>query len=65
MPNIKNIAKGFWNCLFKKNRELSQSRMRICKLCEFKEFNQCGICGCYLKAKTSVIDENCPEGKWQ
>jgi len=43
-----------------------ESRMSICRACEF--FNNakvtCSRCGCYLNIKTKWASESCPEGKW-
>jgi hypothetical protein len=44
----------------------AQSRLNICKGCEF--FNQtqerCGKCGCNMAVKTYLRAEKCPLGKW-
>lgn len=54
------------------SKEISQQRMIICKNCEYYttllKKSRCSICGCFLKAKTSLKDQRCPhpEGpKWQ
>lgn len=77
---IKQISEGYINwilSLFFKLRykELYKSRLLICYSCEHITKNklQCSICGCILKAKTSVnykLDENlksidgCPKKYW-
>lgn len=59
----------------KVSKEEEKRRFEICKNCdkiniEFKlgnySFERCGICGCFLKAKTKLTFENCPDNppKW-
>lgn len=48
------------------SEETKNSRLEICKSCEF--FNpslvQCQKCGCFLNIKTSWATEKCPLDKW-
>jgi hypothetical protein len=51
--------------------EIKEERMKTCKECEKIAFlvnkPMCSVCGCFLTAKTSLIDQDCPhpEGsKW-
>jgi hypothetical protein len=44
--------------------EVHEDRLHICANCEFKKDEKCGVCGCFLKPKTSWITEKCPLGKW-
>lgn len=79
---MKDIFYGFFN-LFRfyliktyrnKQKTLFNDRLAICKKCEhITSNNRCGICGCFIHAKTKVIyniDNNnksidgCPEHKW-
>ena len=68
MYNIENITKGFYNLLKsklnlldKEVEQLSKYRLHICKSCE--NFNsiekRCNICGCFLEAKTRVLNAVC------
>ena len=42
-----------------------RSRMSVCKSCEELNFlDQCGICHCFMRAKTWLLDAECPIGKW-
>ncbi len=51
-------------------KELSQTRLEICKVCPSMYFSPvldtevCGQCGCYLKLKTLVENEKCKIDKW-
>lgn len=27
-------------------------------------FDRCGACGCFVRAKTLLVDQTCPLGKW-
>lgn len=46
--------------------ELAESRLEICRSCEFyrARTNQCKKCGCFMKLKTSLENAKCPIGKW-
>lgn len=61
---IKNIVIGWWRRIFKKNNELANKRLAICKNCPNNLHGWCGLCGCNLKAKARVEDEICHDGKW-
>lgn len=43
-------------------------RMAICRACEHFQptLTQCGLCGCFLEAKTRLVNYHCPEEdpKW-
>lgn len=70
-----------WLEVTEENRALSNARMKICSTCpyatessflkllkgEAKEMGAiaCGKCGCPVNEKTLVINETCPEGKWE
>jgi len=44
---------------------LSERRYALCKSCEnFSLQSSCKLCGCYMPAKTKVIDATCPANKW-
>jgi len=41
------------------------ARMEICDRCPFKgDDKRCGLCGCFLPAKTRVARSSCPVGLW-
>ena len=70
----KNIPKGTYNFLLsklglnaEKIEEVATKRMLICNECPSKDktFNKCKECGCFLPAKTRVLDESCPLDKWK
>ena len=46
--------------------EIAESRLEICRSCEFyrKKTNQCKKCGCFMKLKTQLEHARCPIGKW-
>jgi hypothetical protein len=46
--------------------EIAESRLEICRGCEFyrKRTNQCIKCGCFMKLKTTLAKAKCPVGKW-
>jgi len=46
--------------------DLSESRLEICKGCEFfrPRTQTCMKCGCFMKAKSMLLNAKCPIGKW-
>ena len=48
------------------SEELAAARFEVCKGCEF--FRQtlltCKKCGCFMKAKSMLLNARCPIGKW-
>lgn len=45
-------------------QELIDSRLAVCRGCEFFKDNRCAKCGCFMKAKASMVTAKCPLGKW-
>lgn len=45
------------------SRDVKQSRLSTCTICpHFKRLSrQCGICGCFLDAKTLYANSECPD----
>jgi hypothetical protein len=49
--------------------EVVQARRDACRQCPevtagLTGLSTCKKCGCFIRAKTKVADETCPEGKW-
>jgi uncharacterized paraquat-inducible protein A len=46
--------------------ELKESRLAICRKCEFfkPRTERCSKCGCFMKLKTELEYARCPIGKW-
>ncbi len=46
--------------------EVSEERYSICKTCPelIKLTTQCKKCGCFMSAKTKLLNSSCPVGKW-
>jgi len=73
---IKNLSGFSWNLIkyIHENQdgilfvtdEVQRERMLVCRSCDkYDELqNSCKECGCYLPAKTKVILDSCPLGKW-
>ena len=42
------------------------ARTEICKVCPYFKIgtSRCGICGCFIKAKTALNRSKCPKSKW-
>lgn len=61
---ISSVASwGFSGCS-RVPLNVQEERQTICNGCEFKKDDRCGVCGCFLKPKTSWVTEKCPLGKW-
>lgn len=43
-----------------------EKRKSICGNCPHhrKKLDQCGKCGCFLKAKAKLVKQSCPLKKW-
>ena len=46
--------------------DISDSRLEICKTCDFfrPKTQTCKKCGCFMKAKSMLLNAKCPIGKW-
>jgi ribosomal protein L32 len=46
--------------------DVAKRRLDICKSCEhyFTPTTTCKKCGCFMIAKTKLLDASCPIGKW-
>lgn len=69
LMKIKHIIIGTFNNIFKRNKEIANSRLSVCKRCKEKKYifkigYICKQCGCILKSKTTIKDEECPLAKW-
>ena len=63
-----HILKGVFNYIFNKNKNIAQKRYLICNKCKDRlvlgDTEYCNICGCLIKLKTTVPEENCPAHRW-
>lgn len=57
------IATGYAYLAMGINDELSKERMKICRNCPKFESPVCKICGCDMKAKTRLPNEECADSK--
>ncbi|HZW34403.1 MAG TPA: tetratricopeptide repeat protein [Isosphaeraceae bacterium] len=44
--------------------EVQQKRLQTCAACEHHTGLRCKICGCFTGAKSRILHESCPIGKW-
>ena len=44
--------------------ETQRLRLQTCAVCEHHTGVRCKICGCFTNAKSRMLHENCPIGKW-
>lgn len=49
-----------------KRYEISKQRLSICEECDSfeKTFRRCKECGCFMDAKTLIMEMICPLEKW-
>ena len=67
--DAKHSDAKFWdlfNGSARSPEELAESRLEICKGCEWfrKNTQTCKKCGCFMKLKTLIDKASCPVGKW-
>lgn len=69
---IKGLTKAALQ-LDKANEDIMNTRLEICKKCEYKTKEEslsgkilfrCKKCRCFLKAKVRIKSEKCPINKW-
>ena len=48
------------------DESVRQQRLLVCQSCESfsNRLNSCRECGCYMPAKASFAQTECPQGKW-
>lgn len=48
------------------SKEEKLRRLNICQTCTHltKVTHQCGLCGCFVSAKTKYKEAECGDGKW-
>jgi len=44
--------------------EIVEHRQAICDPCPFRDGEQCGVCSCFIEAKTRINTEQCPKRFW-
>ena len=44
--------------------EVQRQRLQTCATCEHHTGMRCKICGCFTAAKSRLLQESCPIGKW-
>lgn len=73
MGKLKSGAKSLFTIAKNKVKGIDQSvpeevqkeRISICEACpNFTKTRRCGICGCWMDAKTRYRQEKCDDGRW-
>jgi tetratricopeptide (TPR) repeat protein len=44
--------------------EIQRKRIQVCMACEHHTGLRCKVCGCFTNAKSRLLQESCPIGKW-
>lgn len=47
--------------------QVVSERLSLCRDCEFREGERCGVCGCFVQLKAKVGTEKCPhdDPRWK
>ena len=66
---IKHILKIIRSKQILANVHIQIERLKICDLCDHvrlkkTKYIRCTKCGCFLKPKTRLLNQECPIGKW-
>jgi len=65
MRKIESIILGWWYLITNRGwSPLVYRRLKICSSCQYRKWFVCGECGCVLKAKARLPEEQCPKGFW-
>lgn len=68
LKKILLIIKGNFNYIKSNFSYKSKKRIVICNKCEnlelISKIKVCGICGCIIKAKSTLLSAKCPLDKW-
>jgi hypothetical protein len=64
---IKNIINNKIKIVSPK---IQMNRIKICSNCEHVRlkktmYKRCSKCGCFLNAKSKLLNQKCPIGKWE
>ena len=63
VTQVMSFLKSMTN--FKKSSKAEQvRRLAICAGCEFRRFNRCTKCGCFIYKKVKKENNECPEKRW-
>ena len=65
---IRNIIVGNWRNITGYTSDETRRRRQICKTCrhniKYGKARICSLCGCIIKAKTTIENEKCYINKW-
>lgn len=45
-------------------QQIYESRLSVCKSCDYLEEGTCQACGCYVELRAAVKKNKCPYKKW-
>lgn len=72
MSNLSNIITGWYNVarnelgiLPDNIKQLAEKRLKSCSECPQRKESRCGVCNCYLIAKTKDPESKCPIMRWE
>lgn len=69
MPSMLKVFLGQFGdtTLETASEEIQNSRIEICKNCEyyFAPTTTCKKCGCFMMIKVKLLNAKCPMDKWQ
>jgi len=64
---IKSLSQAAKDVIMNNRADLTERERRynICLQCPDRKHDRCGLCGCFIKTKTILLNSECPVGKWR
>ncbi len=62
----KSLSRAAMDIIKNNKADLTERERRynICQQCPERRHDRCGLCGCFIKTKTILLNSECPIGKW-
>jgi len=62
----KSLSRAAADLITNQRADLTERERRynICQSCPKRNHDRCGLCGCFIKTKTILLNSECPIGKW-
>jgi len=62
----KSLSRAAMDILQNNKADLTERERRynICLDCPERQHDRCGLCGCFIKTKTILLNSECPIDKW-
>lgn len=66
MDTAKSLSRAAIDMVTNQRASMTERERRynICLRCPERNHDRCGLCGCFIKTKTILLNSECPVGKW-